>query len=58
MVPLPPLRGGGKALRAAASKPGQDKPTLVRAPDLEVYPESFQPDRPGAWVEWWIAVEG
>jgi AraC family transcriptional regulator len=33
--------------------------TLVRgAPDLEVYPEDFQPDRPGAWVEWWIPVEG
>ncbi len=31
--------------------------TLVRAPDLEVYPEDFQPDRPGAWVEWWIPVE-
>jgi AraC family transcriptional regulator len=26
-------------------------------PDLEVYPEDFQPDRPGAWVEWWIPVE-
>ena len=30
---------------------------LVRAPDLEVYPEDFQPDKPGAWVEWWIPVE-
>lgn len=33
--------------------------TLARGvPDLEVYPEDFQPDRPGAWVEWWIPVEG
>ncbi|WP_309604932.1 helix-turn-helix domain-containing protein [Phenylobacterium sp.] len=32
--------------------------SLVRAPDLEVYPDLFQPDRPGAWVEWWIPVEG
>ena len=32
--------------------------TLARAPDLEVYPENFQPDRAGAWVEWWIPVEG
>ncbi len=30
---------------------------LTRAPDLEVYPEDFQPDRPGSWVEWWIPVE-
>ncbi|MGZ6015213.1 MAG: AraC family transcriptional regulator [Phenylobacterium sp.] len=27
-------------------------------PDLEVYPEDFQPDRAGGWVEWWIPVEG
>ena len=26
-------------------------------PDLEVYPDDFAPDRPGAWVEWWIPVE-
>jgi AraC family transcriptional regulator len=32
--------------------------SLVRAPDLEVYPEDFQPDKAGAWVEWWIPVEG
>ena len=32
--------------------------TLVRAPDLEVYPEGFRPDLPGAWVEWWVPVEG
>ena len=32
--------------------------SLVRAPDLEVYPEHFQPDKPGAWVEWWIPVAG
>ena len=32
--------------------------TLVRAPDLEVYPDGFQPDKAGAWVEWWIPVEG
>ncbi len=31
---------------------------LVRAPDLEVYPEGFEPSQPGAWVEWWIPVEG
>jgi len=31
---------------------------LARAPDLEVYPEDFQPDRAGAWVEWWIPVQG
>lgn len=32
--------------------------TLERAPDLEVYPDDFDPTRPGAWVEWWIPVEG
>jgi AraC family transcriptional regulator len=32
--------------------------TLVRAADLEIYPERFQPDKAGAWVEWWIPVEG
>ena len=32
--------------------------TLTRAPDLEVYPDDFAPDRAGAWVEWWIPVEG
>ncbi|HEX2814936.1 MAG TPA: hypothetical protein VHN39_00980 [Phenylobacterium sp.] len=26
--------------------------TLARAPDLEVYPDDFAPDRAGAWVEW------
>ncbi len=31
---------------------------LVRAPDLEVYPDHFHPETPGAWVEWWIPVEG
>lgn len=31
---------------------------LARAPDLEVYPDDFDPNRPGAWVEWWIPVEG
>jgi AraC family transcriptional regulator len=31
---------------------------LVHAPDLEVYPDDFEPDRPGDWVEWWIPVEG
>ena len=30
---------------------------LVRAPDLEVYPPDFEPNRAGAWVEWWIPVE-
>jgi AraC family transcriptional regulator len=33
--------------------------TLARGvPDLEVYPDDFQPDRASAWVEWWIPVEG
>ena len=32
--------------------------TLVRAPDLEVYPDDFEPEKAGAWVEWWIPVEG
>jgi AraC family transcriptional regulator len=32
--------------------------TLVRAPDLEVYPDDFDPEKAGAWVEWWIPVEG
>ena len=31
---------------------------LARAPELEVYPEAFHPETPGAWVEWWIPVEG
>jgi predicted transcriptional regulator YdeE len=31
--------------------------TLARAPDLEVYPEDFQPDVAGASVEWWVPVE-
>lgn len=30
---------------------------LASAPDLEVYPEDFRPDRAGAWVEWWLPVE-
>ncbi len=30
---------------------------LAHAPELEVYPPGFAPDRPGAWVEWWIPVE-
>jgi AraC family transcriptional regulator len=30
---------------------------LARAPELEVYPEAFHPEAPGAWVEWWIPVE-
>jgi AraC family transcriptional regulator len=30
---------------------------LVSAPDLEVYPDHFHPETPGAWVEWWIPVE-
>ena len=29
---------------------------LARAPDLEVYPDAFHPETPGAWVEWWIPV--
>ena len=32
--------------------------TLVSAPDLEVYPDDFEPEAAGAWVEWWIPVEG
>jgi AraC family transcriptional regulator len=31
---------------------------LTRAPDLEVYPDGFQPEKAGSWVEWWIPVEG
>jgi AraC family transcriptional regulator len=31
--------------------------TLAQSPDLEVYPADFQPDRAGAWVEWWIPVK-
>jgi AraC family transcriptional regulator len=31
---------------------------LAQAPDLEFYPADFAPDRPGAWVEWWLPVEG
>jgi AraC family transcriptional regulator len=30
---------------------------LARGPDLEFYPEDFDPARPGAWVEWWIPVK-
>ncbi len=30
---------------------------LVRAPDLEVYPDDFDPTKPGAWVEWWIPMD-
>ena len=32
--------------------------TLAQAPELEVYPPDFQPDQAGAWVEWWLPVEG
>jgi AraC family transcriptional regulator len=31
---------------------------LVHSPDLEVYPDDFEPNRPGGWVEWWIPVAG
>lgn len=31
--------------------------SLARAPDLEVYPEGFRPDLPGAWMEWWLPIE-
>jgi AraC family transcriptional regulator len=30
---------------------------LAQAPDLEVYPEGFDPAAPGAWVEWWLPAE-
>jgi AraC family transcriptional regulator len=30
---------------------------LARSPDLEVYPETFDPTKPGAYVEWWIPIE-
>lgn len=30
---------------------------LARGPDLEVYPPNFDPERAGAWVEWWIPIE-
>lgn len=32
--------------------------TIAQAPDLEVYPPGFDPNRPGAWVEWWIPTAG
>ena len=31
---------------------------LDRAPDLEVYPASFDPARPGGVLEWWLPVTG
>ena len=31
--------------------------TLAQAPELEVYPPDFQPDSPGAHVEWWLPVK-
>ena len=31
---------------------------LAQTPDLEVYPPDFGPNRAGAWVEWWVPVEG
>jgi len=31
---------------------------LVQAPDLEFYPADSTPDQAGAWVEWWVPVEG
>lgn len=30
---------------------------LARGPDLEFYPDDFDPTREGAWVEWWIPVK-
>jgi AraC family transcriptional regulator len=30
---------------------------LGRGPDLEVYPDYFEPGVPDSWVEWWIPVE-
>ncbi len=30
---------------------------LAKGPDLEFYPDDFDPTRPGAWVEWWIPVK-
>lgn len=30
---------------------------LAQAPDLEFYPDDFDPTRPGAWVEWWVPVK-
>lgn len=30
---------------------------LAQAPDLEVYPIDFAPDRPGLAIEWWVPVE-
>lgn len=29
---------------------------LAKGPDLEFYPDDFDPIRPGAWVEWWVPV--
>ncbi len=31
---------------------------LDRAPDLEVYPASFDPARPGGVLEWWLPARG
>ncbi|MDQ0463248.1 AraC family transcriptional regulator [Caulobacter ginsengisoli] len=30
---------------------------IARGPDLEYYPADFDPNRPGAWVEWWVPVQ-
>ena len=30
---------------------------LARGPDLEVYPDKFEPGVPDSWVEWWIPIE-
>jgi predicted transcriptional regulator YdeE len=30
---------------------------LARGPDLEVYPDQFEPGVPDSWVEWWIPIE-
>jgi len=30
---------------------------LARGPDLEVYPDEFEPGVPDSWVEWWIPIE-
>jgi AraC family transcriptional regulator len=41
----------GGRLAAAGFKPSG-------GPDFEFYPADFEPTRPGAWVEFWVPVQG
>ena len=58
------LHGGAlhpQMQRAAKEIWGERLPSsghrLAQAPDLEVYPPDFEPNRAGDWVEWWIPIE-